>query len=137
MFRDQLAHLSGRRKWNICRTLWRLAWEFYKFDYGWLLVGGRRYRAAGDGKIRLIDPSLPGRMLEHASALIASVNQHEEIKLRGAVRLRTAAHMAVLAELASRLSETALMDIPQLEWDGVDLYIITAQEHRQNPKGRS
>ena len=62
-------HLRGYSKWNLCRMLWRVGWEFYKEDFDWILVGGRRCRAAGDEKNRAVDPDLPEKMIRHALSI--------------------------------------------------------------------
>lgn len=127
-FEGHLAYLSGRRKWNICRTLWRVAWEFYGIDAGWLLVGGRRFRAEDDGRHKHVDPTLPARMTERATLLIEEATAGTSVTVRMAIKLRTAAHMALQAVLGTRLSELALADLSQVAVDGDGLVIITKRE---------
>lgn len=125
---DHLTYLSGRRKWNICRTLWRVAWEFYEVDAGWLLVGGRRFRAEDDERYKRVDPTLPARMIERAARLKEEATAGTSVTVRAAIKLRTAAHMALQAVLGTRLSELALADLSQVAMDGDGLVIITKQE---------
>ena len=135
LFETRFDHLSGRTQWDICRTLWRVAWEFYGLDLQWLLRGGRRLRRAKPSPQREIDPDLRERVLEEARRLRAPLDIESPITLPVAVRLRTIAHMAMMAELAARISEVSLMASDQLrEHDGLLLAMIDAS-HSKTGKG--
>ena len=128
LFEGPWKDLSGWRKWNICRTLWRVAWELFGLDAPWLLQGGRRLRAAKPGVIRAVDPELPKKLLERAQQMVQAAAL-ATIDVHAAVRLRTAAHIALIAELATRLSEIALVDLPQVAMVDGQIVIVTDPAH--------
>jgi hypothetical protein len=138
IFANEWAHLIGRSRWNRCRAIWRVMWEFYEVDARWLLVGGRRYRRTIKSVSRDVDPDLisrlSGRGKDMAEAAIAGARAGN---LRAALRLRTAAHMCLSAELSGRLSEIALMTDTQIIDNGSQMVALVDGEHsKTNDYGR-
>jgi integrase len=105
-------------------------WELYKVDAGWLLVGGRRYRRNGKSVRRDVDPDLIHRLSllgkDLAEAAIAGARAGH---LSAALRLRTAAHMCLAAELSSRLSEIALMLVGEIIDERGQMIALLDGEH--------
>jgi integrase len=130
IFDKEWAHLKGRTRWNRCRALWRLMWELYEVDAGWLLIGGRRFRLKDDSVIHNIDPDLIHRLEQVAEAMakdaLAGVRSGDRAS---AVKLRTAAHMCLMAFLAGRLSEIALMKRSQMIEEGLRMIALVDGAH--------
>jgi hypothetical protein len=114
VFETTGAPLRGQTKWGLCAALWRMAWELQHMSAGWILVGGRFYRMKDDGKIRPVDAGLPARVQARALEVQAGLLLLGELTMPQAIKLRTAAHAMLEAELGARLSETALPLLGQL-----------------------
>lgn len=133
IFEAEWKHLSGRTRWNRCRSLWRIMWELYKIDCGWLLDGGRRFRRKVDTERRDVDILLLARLTAVGGTMVkAAVSEACSGDRRAAIRLRTGAHMCLVAELGARLSELVLPLFSQVDDNGEKMILLTDAEHSKN-----
>lgn len=129
IFKTTGARLRGRTKWSLCTALWRMAWELRNEAAGWILVGGRRYRRKDDGKIRPVDPQLPDRVRARAREMHLELPRVANLSKPQAIKLRTAAHAMLAAELGARLSEIALPKMHQFKNTSVGLVMLLDAAH--------
>ncbi len=123
------AELGGNTKWGYCTALWRMTWELRQQSAEWILIGGRSYRAQDDGDVRPVDPGLPDQVRARARAMQAEINHVQHLSVPQAVRLRTAAHAVLAAELGARLSEIALAKMSQLSFTESGLVMLLDGAH--------